>query len=107
MNYQHKNLAQGGFHILSFFEQMAHVGSEVERTIIWKNKNTDYSRKAFFRSLELLDLTISDSKNKPRLKELVRLREVLVDYFVFNNQYSSSDKLWQNYFYPFNWAARR
>lgn len=108
MNYQHKNLAQGGgFHALSFFEQMAHVGSEVERTIIWKNKNTDYSRKAFFRSLELLDLTISDSKNKPRLKELVRLREVLVDYFVFNNQYSSSDKLWQNYFYPFNWAARR
>lgn len=107
MNYQHKSLAEGRLNKVTFFEQMAHIGGEVERTILWRSKNKDYSKKAFFRALELLDLTIADHKNKTRLKELARLREVLVDYFVFDNQYSSSDKLWRRYFYPFNYAARR
>lgn len=108
MNYQHKQLASGSWSKLSFMEQMANIGSEVERTISWKNKkNRDYSNLAFERSLELLDLTIENSKNKSRLKELLRLREILADYFVFDNEYSSSDQLWRNYFYPFNFAARR
>lgn len=108
VNYQHKELAGGRWQKFSFFEQMANIGSEVGRTISWKNKNNlDYSQKAFERALELLDLTIADNKNKNRLKELCRLREILIDYFVFDNQYKSSDQLWQNYFYPFNFAARK
>lgn len=92
---------------LAFFEQMANVGSEVERAISWrKNRNQEYSRLAFERALELLDLTIDDTRNKKRLRELFRLREVLVDYFCFSNSFFSSDALWHNYFYPFNWAAR-
>jgi len=107
MEYQHKNLAAGRWQKLSFFEQMANIGSEVERTIKWKNKgNAEYSRMAFERALELLDLTISDSKNIKRLKELLRLRETLADYFAFENEYKSTDKSWQNYFYAFNFAAR-
>lgn len=108
MNYQHKQLAGGRWLKFSFIEQMANIGSEVERTILWKEKqNNDYSQKAFERALELLDLTIADSKNKSRLRELTRLREILVDYFFCDNQYLSSNKLWRNYFYPFNYAARR
>lgn len=107
MNYQHKNLAEGRWQTLSFFEQMANIGSEVERTIKWKEKaNDEYSRMAFERTLELLDLTIGDEKNKSKLRELVRLREVLVDYFMFDNKYFSSDKSFQSYFYAFNFAAR-
>lgn len=107
MNYQHKNLAQGRWFELSLMEQMANIGSEVERAIAWKNKNNiDYSQKAFERALELLWLTIADEKNKKRLKELTRLREALNDYFFFANEYSSSDQLWQKYFYPFNYAVR-
>lgn len=108
MNYQHKELAAGRWFNLNFIEQMANIGSEVKRTISWKNKgDNDYSQKAFERALELLDLTISDSKNKSRFREIVRLREVLVDYFAFNNLYGSSDELWNKYFYAFNFAARR
>jgi hypothetical protein len=91
---------------LSFIEQMANLGSEIERTIIWQKKNKEYSKKAFERALELLDLTIADSKNIKRLKELLRLREILVDYFVFDNEYHSTNKSWQKYFYAFNFAAR-
>jgi hypothetical protein len=107
MNFQHKELARGRWKKLSFFEQMANVGSEVERTIRWKNKgNKEYSDMAFYRALELLDLTISDPKNTSKLKEIVRTREALADYFAFSNEYHSTDKSWQNYFYAFSWAAR-
>jgi hypothetical protein len=102
----HKELASGKWQKLSFMEQMANIGSEVERTIKWNRKNSEYSRQAFERDLELLDLTISDKNNLSRLKELVRLREILVDYFQFDNIYQSTDKKWQNYFYAFNYAAR-
>jgi hypothetical protein len=107
MEYQHKNLALGRWQELNFFEQMANVGSEVERAIKWKNKgNAEYSRMAFERSLELLDLTIDNEKSPSRLKELLRVREALADYFAFENDYHSTDKGWQNYFYAFNFAAR-
>lgn len=92
---------------LFFPEQMANIGSEVERAINWKEKNnSEYSRLASDRAIELLDLTIDDSKNKKRLRELFRLREVLIDYFFADNLFLSSPALWHNYFQPFNWAAR-
>ena len=107
MNYQHQQLADGKWFKLSFMEQMANIGSEVARTIHWKQKNKqDYSEKALVRALELLEFTITDTKNKSRLKELTRVHEALIDYFIGNNQYISSDKLWQKYFYAFNYAAR-
>lgn len=106
MTVQHQQLAAGKWLAMSFFEQMANVGSEVERTILWKNKNTEYSQKALERALELLDLTINDRRNVKRLPELVRVRELLADTFFGDNQFSSSDKSWSSYFYPFNYAAR-
>ena len=107
MNIQHKNLASGRWNELSFVEQMANVGSEVERCISWKKKqNTAYCSQAFERALELLDLTIAAPKKKTYLKELTRLREMLVDYFVFDNSYHSTEKSWHAYFYAFTFAAR-
>ncbi|NQT30518.1 MAG: hypothetical protein HQ596_08090 [Candidatus Saganbacteria bacterium] len=107
MKYQHKELASGRWNNLTFFEQMANVGSEVGRAINWRKKdNNDYSWKAFERALELIDLTISDQRNVRRLKELVRVRECLADYFAFDNSFGSTDKKWQNYFFAFNYAAR-
>jgi hypothetical protein len=108
MNVQHKNLAEGRWNSLSFVEQMANIGSEVERAIKWREKrNAQYSQMAFERALELLDFTVADEKNKKRLKELLRLREMLADYFAFENSYQSSDKSFQNYFSAFNLAARK
>jgi len=106
MNYQHQQLASGRWQEMTFFEQMANVGSEVERTISWQKKNNpEYSQKAFERALELLDLTIADSNNRKRLKELTRLREFLVDYFSFENSYRSSEKSWRNYFFNFTFGS--
>ncbi|RLD43740.1 MAG: hypothetical protein DRI89_04090 [Bacteroidetes bacterium] len=105
-NFYHKNLSLGSWQQLSFPEQMANIGSEVERAIKWKNKNKqERSQLAFFRSLELMDFTIADNNNMNRLGELCRLREVLVDYFFADNQYKSTDILWQKYFRAFTWQA--
>ncbi|MFA4889966.1 MAG: hypothetical protein WC628_10430 [Candidatus Omnitrophota bacterium] len=107
MEYQHKSLANGGWQKLSFFEQMANIGSEVERAIKWKNKNNaQYCSMAFERALELLDLTIGSEKSGSRLRELLRLREALADYFAFDNIYSSSDEKWHTYFGAFSFAVR-
>ena len=107
MSFQHQQLANGRWRQLSLIEQLANVGSEVFRALNWQQKdNSAYSHQAALRALELLSLTIDDPKNhNHRLKELTRLYEVLVDYFFGKNQYRSSPKLWQNYFYPFNYAA--
>ncbi len=102
----HRGLTEKQWFEKSIFEQMANIGSEVERTIKWRGKDSKYSKTAFERCLELIDLTIEDPKNKNRLKEILRSREVLVDYFNGRNIYHSTDKLWQNYFYSFNFAAR-
>ena len=107
MTIQHRSLAAGRWQKFSIFEQMANIGSEVERTITWREKrNNKYSEKACNRALELLDLSISLPENKDRLREFTRLRELLVDYFYGENLYSSSDLLWKKYFQPFNFAAR-
>lgn len=108
MAYQHKNLAGGRWQKLAFSEQMANVGSEVERAIQWRNKgNAEYCRMAFERALELLDLTLGNEKVGSRLRELARVREMLADYFVFENSYGSSDEQWQKYFYAFNFSVRK
>lgn len=105
MIYIHKNLAEGGFHKFSFPEQMANIGAEIGRAAIWKNKDIKMSEDAFERGLELLDFAIEDPKNRKKLKELCRLREVLADYFYFDNICGSSDEKWDNYFNAFNYVA--
>ncbi len=108
MNPQHKELAAGRWSQLSFLEQMANIGSEVERALNWQSKqNVPYSQKAFERALELVDLTLDHCASKPRFKELARVRETLVDYFGGTNQFQSTEALWRGYFLPFVYAARR
>ena len=102
----HQGLTLDDWSKHDIFYQMANVGSEVFRTISWRNRNKEYSQKAFERGLELLDLTIADKKNTNRLKELLRTRETLIDYFLFDNIYNSSDKILEKYFLAFNLVAR-
>ena len=103
----HKSLANGRWQKLDFLEQMANIGSEVEQAIRWKNKkNRDHFMRAFERMLELIDLTAEDPANRNRLKELMRVREALVDFLFYENEYHSTDEMWQKYFNQFNYACR-
>lgn len=101
----HKGLTEDRWFKFSIFEQMGNIGCEIERTIRYRdNGEAEYSKLSFYRVLELIDFTIADPKNKKRLKEIVKTREALVDHFVYDNEYNTTDKQWQKYFYEFNYA---
>ena len=106
---QHSSLASGRWREFTLMEQLANIGSEVSRALNWRGKNEEYSRMASNRALELLDLSIDDPKNSKRLGELFRIREFLADYFYFDNEYKSSEKLWRQYFdaFAYNVAINR
>lgn len=107
MTYQHRDLASGRWEKLSLMEQLANIGSEVERAIRWRQKgNAQYSRLAFERALELLDLTLTLSLPFPTMKELARVRSALVDDFAGDNTFHSTDIAWQRYFGAFNFKAK-
>lgn len=108
MGFQHKNLASGAWKTMSFIEQMANVGSEVERAISWKHKgNKEYSKIALYRALELLNLTKNAHTNFKRLREVTRTYEFLVDYFVGENVYKTSENYWKNYFNYFSYLTAK
>lgn len=102
----HQDLSHQNWFTLSTVEQMANIGSEIERAIKWSGKNADYARLANFRALELFDLTLVDPKHSSGLKEIARARELWLDYFIGQNQYSQTADQWHKYFYSFTYAAQ-
>ena len=107
---QHKNLAESGrWGEMPFAQQMANIGSEVFRAGKWKAKGKDeHARNAADRALELLDFTVQAMIDDHRsTKELLRLREVLCDYFYGSNVYASSNESLNMYFEPFSLKAAR
>jgi hypothetical protein len=96
---QHKEQFKGDWHKKPFLEQMANIGSEVYRAISWRDKgNEEYAQMAFIRSLELFDLSKDSKLTYPQYKELLRMREIWVDYFKYDNQYNSTQEGINRYF---------
>jgi len=106
MAIQHKNLAVGGWQKLSLMEQMANIGSEISRALHWQNKDEKIYKSAIDRALELLDLTIADSRWRSRLKEIVRTRELLADAMFGGKEYKTTFEDLNRYFLHFALAAR-
>lgn len=104
MNYQEANRKERWFRFY-LYQQMANIGMDVCRAIEWQLSDATMSRLSFERALGLLDFTLEDPKNKKHLKELCKLREFLVDYFINNNNYRSSGGQWNDYFYIFAYVS--
>ncbi|MBU0459139.1 hypothetical protein KJ652_05525 [Patescibacteria group bacterium] len=104
----HKDLAAGRWNQLTLAEQLGNIGSEISRVLRAKeNNNEERYKNALDRALELIDLTINDPKNKHRLREICRVREVVADYFAGNNEYCSSGESLNKYFMYFAISARK
>lgn len=102
----HKELSAGKWFKLSLIEQLANIGSEVSRAIRWQDKDEEVFQKAVFRTLELFDLTLGDSRWQGRLREIARIREVFCDAVLGAKEYKSSLKDLERYFDQFAQAAR-
>lgn len=109
MTIQHRDLVNGHWQQLSLAEQLGNVGSEISRALKWSSRNPDLARAAFHRALELIDFTLDDPRHRqsvPRLREIARAREVVVDFLSGSNQYGSTGPSLQKYFDAFALAAR-
>ena len=78
---------------MDFIPQMANIGSEVGRTLKWKQKgNISLAKNAFIRALDLFDLTIEVGRNnESRSSRDSMLREVLMARDQFCEEYLSED----------------
>lgn len=104
---QHQELANGRWNTLSLSAQLANIGAEVGRSLNWQKKgNSEQSRRALERGLELFDLTIADARWRARLKEILRARELVCDFFAGQNDFQSTPESIGKYFLPFAVAAR-
>jgi len=106
---QHRDLAGGRWQQLSLAEQLGHVGSEISRAVKWTTRNPDLARGALERALELIDFMLDDPRHRqspPRLREIARVREVVVDFFDGPNQYQSTADDLQRYFDAYALASR-
>ncbi|OGH65409.1 MAG: hypothetical protein A3J66_02190 [Candidatus Magasanikbacteria bacterium RIFCSPHIGHO2_02_FULL_47_14] len=105
---QHAKPDQERWHTLSLCEQLGNVGSEVGRALNWQKKqNKILANAARERALELLDLTASDARwHGLRKQEIIRVREVVCDFWWGGNQYGSTPENLEKYFLYFAFAAR-
>ena len=107
---RHKEMADGRWWRLTLAEQLGNVGSEVSRALKWRSRNPKISQGAMERALELIDLTLDDPRHRAsvaRMREICRVREVLLDFLVGPNQYGSTEVSLQRYFDAFAVAAGR
>lgn len=99
-NPQHRDLADRWW-TMSVAEQLGNIGSEISRAAKWTTRKPDIARSAFYRALDLFDLTLDDPRHRrslPRLREIARAREVVVDLFDGPNHYGSTAESLQRYF---------
>ncbi len=106
MSQQHARLASGRWQTMPLAEQLANVGSDVVRVRRWQEKDAQLCENAFQRAVELLDLTIGDSRWTGRRKELTRARELLCDAMLGGKEYGGDLASLDRYFYVFAIAAR-
>ena len=107
MSFFHKEISDEYWFNLSIYEQIANIGSETTRAFNMKKKDfSDYLWKSIDRMLDLIDLTIKGEKNIYRMRELCRLREVILDYILCNNSYEVPESFFDKYFVFFGLRAR-
>ena len=93
---------------LTFYQQLGNVASEISRAIKFKEeKDADHMKASLWRLLELVDLTIDDQKNRSRLKELCRFKEVLSDWYCQTNVYPVNPESLKDYCLNFAMLARK
>ncbi len=105
-NFIHKKLADGSWFKLSLPEQLANIGSEINRVVKSRDKDKETFWKAVERTLELFDLTLEDERWKERKREIARARELFCDAFYGGKEYGSKFEDLNRYFLQFAFLAR-
>ena len=86
-NRYHKNLDSKKWQNFSKEKQILNIAAEFSRAKNWlaKSDNSEVLN-CLNRAFELIDLTINDLKWKNGLKELLRFRQVLAEFYLGKNK---------------------
>lgn len=105
----HSDLAAGRWTSLTLMEQLANVGSEVDRAIrAHESGRVERRDAAVNRCLELFDLTAADDRWRgSRRREVLRAREQFCALFWGDDTPPGETASLSRYFYHFALAARR
>ena len=78
---------------------MGNIGSEIARAkSLGEKGDFENKKKSLGIAIDLIDLTISDAKNKNRLFEILRAKEVVADLFANSKIYKVSYDFLERYF---------
>lgn len=105
---RHASLAAGRWQTLSLVEQMANIGSEVDRAlravVLGRVERRD---RALDRALELFDLTAADDRWRgPRRREVLRARESFCEVVLGDRVGQADLNSLSKYFLQFAMAVR-
>jgi hypothetical protein len=105
----HAGLAAGRWAALTLAEQLANVGSEVDRSITaWETHRSDRFDRALARALELFDLTARDDRWRGhRRREILRSREEFCRLFFDDDPSPVAARTLRAYFLRFAVLARQ
>lgn len=105
----HAGLAAGRWTTLTLAEQLANVGSEVQRAIdAWDAHRSDRFDRALARALDLFDLTARDDRWRgPRRREVLRAREEFCRLFFDEHCPPGAARALGTYFLQFAVLVRR
>lgn len=79
----HKNLTPDRWQKFSIKQRELMIANELNRAKNWiEKKDLEEVKNCYERALELLDLTIATAKSRNRLKEYLRLREMMGDFYI-------------------------
>ncbi len=68
-------------------EQILNIAAEFSRAKTWLTKDDkDEALNCLDRSFELIEIVIKDVRNQRGLKEILRLREVLAEFYLKENK---------------------
>jgi len=105
----HAALAAGRWNTFTLAEQLANVGSEVDRAVAaWAAQRSDRFERALARALELFDLTAADERWRgARRREVLRAREEFCRLFFDDDSAPGAVRTLREYFLRFAVLARR
>ncbi len=107
MSYKSLEIDKDRWYRFSLAEQLGNIGSEVDRYASLLSMDKNYATDALYRAIDLIDVTKSDPRWKgPRRKEINRLKELLCDATLGDNEYKTPIKYFQDYFLDFAIVAR-
>lgn len=107
MSYKSLEIDKDRWYKFSLAEQLGNIGSEVDRYVGLSSINKEYALDALYRAIDLIDITKSDPRWKgPRRKEINRVKAMLCDTTLGDNEFKTPIKYFQDYFLDFAIVAR-